>query len=390
MRRRDYIAQQLVDDGDLDGGSNEFYQGFINLFTDIVSSDCVISGLAASAGGGMNISVAIGTAYFQGKRMNISAPATVTLAAADPTNPRIDCIYVKTTLTSSSSGGDSFLEDVASVDKVTGTPTVSPVAPAVTGGTKLAEVYVTAGAVSITSGNITDSRFTLRGLYELANHLKASAANVHAHSQLSGVTADQHHPQAHTLTSHTTRAHSELTGIGTDDHHAQTHTHASHTGIGADDHHAQTHTHASHIGIGANDHHAQLHAASHVSGGGDALSGTLAVNITGNANTVDGQHGPASGYIMGATGGNQHIEKFCANIGPLDNGITKTVAFTFINAFFANVVAVESVGVVGGGSRLDHYLTAKSVTGATVAMLNFSGGVIIDPLWVELIAVGDD
>ena len=43
-----------------------------------------------------------------------------------------------------------------------------------------------------------------------------------AHDSLTGVTADQHHPQAHTLASHSTKAHSELTGIGASDHHVKT------------------------------------------------------------------------------------------------------------------------------------------------------------------------
>ena len=50
-----------------------------------------------------------------------------------------------------------------------------------------------------------------------------------SHASLTGVTADQHHAQAHTLTSHSTRAHSELTDVGANDHHAQAHTLASHT-----------------------------------------------------------------------------------------------------------------------------------------------------------------
>lgn len=87
------------------------------------------------------------------------------------------------------------------------------------------------------------------------------------HANLAGVSADQHHPQAHTLASHSSKAHSELTGIGANDHHSAAHTLASHsskahselTGVSANQHHAQVHTHASHTGIGANDHHAQVH-----------------------------------------------------------------------------------------------------------------------------------
>ena len=49
------------------------------------------------------------------------------------------------------------------------------------------------------------------------------------HANLGGIGADDHHPQAHTLASHTTEAHAELTGVGADDHHPQVHGHADHT-----------------------------------------------------------------------------------------------------------------------------------------------------------------
>ena len=81
---------------------------------------------------------------------------------------------------------------------------------------------------------------------------KSDAAHTHTHASTTEQTADQHHAQAHTLASHSTRAHAELTGIGADDHHPQAHTLTSHstrahaelTGIGANDHHPQAHTHA--------------------------------------------------------------------------------------------------------------------------------------------------
>ncbi len=122
------------------------------------------------------------------------------------------------------------------------------------------------------------------------------------HAALSNVTSDQHHAQAHSLTSHSTRAHSELTGIGATDHHsnandhAQAHTLTSHstrahselTGVGADDHHAQSHTLTSHstrahselTGIGTDDHHAQAHTHSVIFNvGGVLLSPTGAINV---------------------------------------------------------------------------------------------------------------
>ena len=84
-------------------------------------------------------------------------------------------------------------------------------------------------ALGSIAGNLTD-----------AQHGSRTVANAHAHSHLSGVGANDHHAQAHTLASHSTKAHTELTGVTSDQHHAQSHTHASHTGIGASDHHAKT------------------------------------------------------------------------------------------------------------------------------------------------------
>jgi len=101
------------------------------------------------------------------------------------------------------------------------------------------------------------------------------------HTNLAGVTSDQHHPQAHTLASHSSKAHSELTGIGANDHHPQAHTLASHS----------TKAHAELTGVSANQHHAQLHAASHHVGGGDLinhdnLTGFLAAEHKSLPNTI--------------------------------------------------------------------------------------------------------
>ncbi|GAH72705.1 unnamed protein product, partial [marine sediment metagenome] len=42
------------------------------------------------------------------------------------------------------------------------------------------------------------------------------------HSDLGGVTANQHHAQTHTLASHSTKAHTELTNVTTSQHHVKT------------------------------------------------------------------------------------------------------------------------------------------------------------------------
>ncbi len=51
------------------------------------------------------------------------------------------------------------------------------------------------------------------------------------HADLTGVTSDQHHNEAHTLASHSSKDHSELTNVTSDQHHAQSHNAASHSDI---------------------------------------------------------------------------------------------------------------------------------------------------------------
>lgn len=81
------------------------------------------------------------------------APVTLTIAAADPTNPRIDviCAYVQDAFYSGST-------NTLTLGVVTGTPAPSPAAPAAPNNALvLATVAVAANATSITSGNITQA-----------------------------------------------------------------------------------------------------------------------------------------------------------------------------------------------------------------------------------------
>lgn len=94
----------------------------------------------------------------------LGTQSTLTIAAADPTNPRIDRIVAQiydTTI------GDSLvgLSPLPSspgcfvIRAVTGTPAGSPVAPTLTAGQiSLANIAVAANATQITSVNITDNR----------------------------------------------------------------------------------------------------------------------------------------------------------------------------------------------------------------------------------------
>lgn len=79
------------------------------------------------------------------------AAVTVNLATANATNPRIDTIYIGTV--------DTFYggaTDIIKIDKVTGTPAASPVAPAApTNSITLATVAVAANATTIVNANIT-------------------------------------------------------------------------------------------------------------------------------------------------------------------------------------------------------------------------------------------
>lgn len=82
------------------------------------------------------------------------APTVVAITTANPTNPRIDlvCMTVQDAYYTGASNNVIF-------QVVVGTPASSPVVPSVPANSiALAEIAVAAGALSITTGNITDRR----------------------------------------------------------------------------------------------------------------------------------------------------------------------------------------------------------------------------------------
>jgi hypothetical protein len=85
------------------------------------------------------------------------ASVLLTITAANPTNPRIDLVCMTV--------NDSYYSGVADnvvFQVVAGTPSATPVAPSLPANSiSLATVYVAAGALSITSGNITDTRVSV-------------------------------------------------------------------------------------------------------------------------------------------------------------------------------------------------------------------------------------
>ena len=106
---------------------------------------------------GMKVYVKTGQAFLVSHRVWNTTEKTITIEAADGANPRRDLIVCRIIF-----GNDE--ESLAVLDVKTGTPAADPQipAPATTiGGTyeiPLAEVYVGAGVVTITDGNVSDRR----------------------------------------------------------------------------------------------------------------------------------------------------------------------------------------------------------------------------------------
>lgn len=98
------------------------------------------------------------------------APANLAIAAADPTNPRIDLVCASVQDAQYSGSNNQAVLQV-----ITGTAGPSPAPPSAPASTVvLAQVAVAAGATSITSGDITDERpfMTLHGT---GSHYSADA-----------------------------------------------------------------------------------------------------------------------------------------------------------------------------------------------------------------------
>ncbi|MCL4418375.1 MAG: hypothetical protein M1365_17105 [Actinobacteria bacterium] len=95
-----------------------------------------------------------GEAWIQGFWYQNTAYLTKSLAAADPTNPRIDRVVLRL---------DTVTNFKISIEVLTGTPAVSPTAPALTQTAStyeisLAQVSVLANATSVNNAKITDER----------------------------------------------------------------------------------------------------------------------------------------------------------------------------------------------------------------------------------------
>lgn len=128
--------------------------------------------LQVSASSGMSVQIAAGVGNINGKTIHNDAAEIITLEAASATLDRIDRIIFRLNET------DRLMEFAV----LKGTPASSPAAPALTQDANiyelcLAEVRIPAGATSITSSYITDTRKneTLCGVSEIAPHLQGIA-----------------------------------------------------------------------------------------------------------------------------------------------------------------------------------------------------------------------
>lgn len=105
---------------------------------------------------GMQVKVRSGDAWLAGRKYKNSAQITLAIAAANPSNPRIDLVVLRM---------DYTAKTVVAAVK-TGTASGSPTAPTLQQDTAiyeipLAEVRVNAAVSTITAGNVTDKRVLL-------------------------------------------------------------------------------------------------------------------------------------------------------------------------------------------------------------------------------------
>lgn len=130
---KSYIDEGHFDSVKLNGGDLGEYLAESTGYGIVSGCEPSISGLTVTVGAGI-VHLADGT------RKELSA-TNITLDSADPSNPRIDLVYI-------TSAGE--------VAKVTGTAAASPVVPSVpSGGISVAQVSVAANA---SSGDVTDTR----------------------------------------------------------------------------------------------------------------------------------------------------------------------------------------------------------------------------------------
>lgn len=128
------------------------YEADVDNLIQAVLGNGVLSGLAVSAQGSPNMTVQLtaGVLQYSGSTTSVGATASLAIAVADPTNPRVDLVHVTS---------------AGVVQVVTGTPAASPnqKPPALPStSVLLAYVSVAGAAVNIQNSNITPRIITIQ------------------------------------------------------------------------------------------------------------------------------------------------------------------------------------------------------------------------------------
>ncbi|MFR5263947.1 hypothetical protein [Clostridium sp.] len=126
-----------------------YFATFLSNGVSINPSTC----LQVQAGTGMNVIVAMGTAFINGYRYANTMPLEVSINMSNATYPRITSVILELNLN----------ERNILIKTLDGAPSSTPVTPTLTRTTgiyqlQLATILVQAGATQITAGNITDTR----------------------------------------------------------------------------------------------------------------------------------------------------------------------------------------------------------------------------------------
>ena len=130
--------------GDRQYGGADFAEYFATLVSDGVFA-LPDGALKVTAGTGMAVNVAIGKAFIQGYRYSNTAVKTLSVSAANASNPRIDRVIIRLDLNART----------MTAKMLTGTPAASPVAPGMTRNLStgywdlcIAQIAIAAGATA--------------------------------------------------------------------------------------------------------------------------------------------------------------------------------------------------------------------------------------------------
>lgn len=148
------MAQTSWPFANIDTSVTQFSQWARNIGEGVKPGSASTPLLVTGDGSGMNVKVAAGQAMVRGHYFLNDATVTLSIAAANATNPRIDSVVLNLDPSS----------NAVTLAVVTGTAAASPVAPTLTQTDSgvyqllLANVAVAANASSIVAGNVTDLR----------------------------------------------------------------------------------------------------------------------------------------------------------------------------------------------------------------------------------------